>query len=99
MSGMFRQIGWILVGIGFFWLGADAYWSWKSDAWTIFPIGRYLDLIDPSIAGDMRGWAMDRSARTMRWVEKGLSWPAWGPPFILGWLLIILTRERRVTRR
>ncbi len=94
MRGLFHAIGALLVALGLLALGADAYWTWKANAWAFEPVGAWLDRLDPAWADGLRDWAADRSARALRTAERVLAWPVWAPAFILGGVLWLVTRRR-----
>ena len=93
MRGLIYGIGAVLTAIAFLALGADAYFSWKAQAWTFEPIGAWLDRIDAGWAAALRDWAADRSVRSMRTAERVLAWPVWPPAFIVGGVLGLITRR------
>lgn len=94
MSDLFRGIGWLLVALGWFALGADAYWSWKAEGWTYQPIAFYLDLISPIWAASIRIWSFGVSMKFAGFVNAALGWPVWAPAFVLGTILMLATRPR-----
>ena len=94
MAGLFRGLGWILVALGWFALGADAYWCWKAQAWTFQPISFYLDLANPLWAAGVRIWSFGAGGNWPRLINSAFGWPVWAPCFVLGYLLLGLLRRR-----
>lgn len=87
---MFRALGWFLLALAFFAVGADLYWSWKGAGWTYQPISYYLDRMDAGWLAEMRAAALRGSPKFLDAIERFIAWPVWGPAFVLGILCATL---------